>query len=67
MFRPITQNCRSTIYLQNYFTLNADRLLADARKVSEFSAAFTLSAYSNGSRKELKDLAAVDLGQLSQR
>ena len=33
----------------------------------DYSAAFTLSAYSNGTRKELKDLATVDLGQLTQR
>ena len=67
VFRPITKNCRSIIYLQNYFTLNADKLLTITHNVPEYSAAFTLSAYSNGTRKELKDLATVDLGQLTQR
>ena len=67
MFQPITQNCRNIIYLQNYFTLNAKRLFANAQKMPEYSAAFTLYAYSNGTKKELKDLTIVDLGQLSQR
>ena len=67
MFQPATKNCRNIIYLQNYFTVNAKKLLTIAQKVPEYAAAFTLSAYNNETRKELKDLTTVDLDQLTQR
>ena len=66
-FEPATRNCRNIIYLQNYFIVNPVMLLEIASKMPEYSAAFTLSVYTGGTAKELKDLRTEDLDQLTQR
>ena len=67
VFEPATKDCHNIIYLQNYFTIDPSTLLQVANKLPEYSAAFTLSAYTGGKSQELKDLTAVDLDQLRQR
>ena len=67
VFEPATRDCHNIIYLQNYFTIGPATLLQVTNKLPEYSAAFTLSAYTGGKSQELKDLTAVDLNQLSQR
>ena len=67
VFEPATKDCHNIIYLQNYFTIDPGTLLQVANKLPEYSAAFTLSAYTGGKSQELKDLTAVDLDQLRQR
>ena len=54
------------IYLQNYFTVNAEDLLKVAKGIPEYSAAFTLNAYTGEAKKPLKDLARVNLEELKQ-
>ena len=44
-FQPATKDCKNVIYLQNYFTVNAEDILKKAKQVTEYSAAFTRNAY----------------------
>ena len=67
VIEPATKDCHNIIYLQNYFTIDPATLLHVANKLPEYSASFTLNAYTGGKSQELKDLTAVDLDQLNHR
>ena len=67
VFEPAIRDCHNIIYLQNYFTIDPGTLLQVANKLPEYSASFTLNAYTGGKSQELKDLTAVDLDQLNHR
>ena len=45
LFQPVIKDCQNLIYLQNYFTVNAEDLLKMAKELPEYSAAFTQNAY----------------------
>lgn len=55
------------VYMQNYFTVNAELTLELARQLPEYSAAFSLNSYTGGAKKQLRDLSAIDLEGLTQR
>ena len=67
VFEPATKDCQNIIYLQNYFTVDAEMILEIAGKVPEYSAAFSSSSYTSSARKQLKDLSTVNLEELKQR
>ena len=67
VFEQAIKDCQSTIYLQNYFTIDAEMTLKIAEQVPEYSAAFSLNSYTSKTQKQLKDLSIVNLEELKQR
>ena len=67
VFQPVIKDCQSTIYLQNYFTIDAEMILEIAKQVPEYSAAFSLNSYTRKGQKQLKDLSTANLEELTQR